>query len=154
MAGAVAFAAGLVTSGIVVPGGLALMRAHENPIQPLTLATELRVIVGYAALTAAAAVLALGLAALVKRGIIAIALVVAPYLLAVAGLVPWLLMITPAAGFAITQSIPTFAHVDVGPSVLEGYYPLPPWAGLAVTCGYAAFALGVAMAVHRGRARR
>ena len=151
--GAVAFAAGLVTSGIVVPGGLALLRAHQNPIQPLSLGTELRVIVGFAALTAAAAVLALGLAALVKRGILAIglalALVVVPYLLASAGLAPWLLMITPAAGFAITQSVPTFAHVDVGPSLFGGYYPLPPWAGLAVTCGYAALALGAAIAVQR-----
>ncbi|MEV4112921.1 hypothetical protein [Nonomuraea sp. NPDC049695] len=151
--GAVAFVAGLVTSGVVVPVGLALLRAHQNPVQPITLGTELRMIVGFAAFTAAAAVLALGLAALVKRAVIAgglvIALVVVPDLLATAGLAPWLLMITPAAGFAITQSIPTFAHVDVGTSLLEGYYPLPPWAGLAVTCGYAVLALGAAMAVHR-----
>ncbi|MFI6594841.1 hypothetical protein ACIBHX_01260 [Nonomuraea sp. NPDC050536] len=156
--GAVAFAAGLVTSGVVVPGGLALLRAHQNPVQPLTLGTELRVIVGYAALTAAAAVLALGLAALIKRAIVAIglaiALVVVPYLLATAGLAPWLLMITPAAGFAITQSVPTFAHVDVDPSPLWGYYPLPPWAGLTVTCGYAALALGAAIAVHRRKVSR
>ncbi|MFI6735528.1 hypothetical protein ACIBI9_21610 [Nonomuraea sp. NPDC050451] len=151
--GAVAFVAGLVASGVVIPVGLAMLRANQNPVQPITLVTELRVIVGYAALTAAATVLALGLAALVKRGIVAIglaiALVVVPYLLATAGLAPWLLMITPAAGFAITQSVPTFAHVDVHLSLLGGYYPLPPWAGLTVTCGYAAIALGAAMAVPR-----
>ncbi|WP_067134551.1 hypothetical protein [Microtetraspora malaysiensis] len=151
--GAVAFVTGLVTSGVVIPVGLAMLRANQNPIQPITPETESRVIVGYAALTAAAAVLALGLAALVRRSIVAIglaiALVVVPYLLATAGLAPWLLMITPAAGFAITQSVPTFAHVDVDPSLLGGYYPLPPWAGLAVTCGYAVLALGAATAVHR-----
>ncbi|MFF4616125.1 DUF1349 domain-containing protein [Nonomuraea jabiensis] len=151
--GAVAFVTGLVTAGVVIPVGLAMLRANQNPIQPITLETELRVIVGYAALTAAAAVLALSFAALVKRGIVAIglaiALVVVPYLLASAGLAPWLLMITPAAGFAITQSVPTFAHVDVSPSLLGGYYPLPPWAGLAVICGYAAIALGAAIAVCR-----
>ncbi|MFI6792989.1 hypothetical protein ACIBG4_37215 [Nonomuraea sp. NPDC050383] len=156
--GAVAFVAGLVAAGVVVPAGLAMLRAHQNPVQPITPGTELRVIVGYAALTAAAAVLALGLAALVERGIVAIglaiALVVAPYLLATAGLAPWLLTITPAAGFAITQSVPTFAHVDVDRSLLGGYYPLPPWAGLAVACGYAALALGAATAVHRRRASR
>ncbi|WP_432925551.1 hypothetical protein ACQPZZ_33005 [Microbispora sp. CA-135349] len=149
--GAVAFVAALVSSGVVVPVGLAILRANHNQVQPITSSTELRMIVGYAALTAAAAVLALGLAALVRRaGIaigLAIALVVVPYLLATAGLAPRLLMITPAAGFAITQSIPTFAHVDVGPSLLAGYYPLPPWAGLTVACAYAALALGVAMAV-------
>ncbi|MBN6054843.1 hypothetical protein JYK22_23105 [Nonomuraea sp. RK-328] len=158
VAGAVAFVTGLVTSGVVVPVGLALLRANQNPIQPITLGTELRVIVGYAALTAAAAVLALGLAALVRRAVVAVvlavALVVAPYLLAVAGLAPWLLMITPAAGFAITQSVPTFAHVDVGTSLLGVYYPLSPWAGLTVTCGYAAFVLGAATAVHRRKAPR
>ncbi|MEV4017378.1 hypothetical protein AB0J35_43490 [Nonomuraea angiospora] len=156
--GAVAFVTGLVTSGVVVPAGLAMLRANQNPIQPITLETELRVIVGFAALTAAAAVLALGLAALVKRGIVAIglaiALVVVPYLLATAGLAPWLLVVTPAAGFAITQSVPTFAHVDVDPSLIGGYYPLPPWAGLAVTCGYAAIALSGAMAVHRRKVSR
>ncbi|MBB4914885.1 hypothetical protein [Streptosporangium saharense] len=156
--GAVAFVAGLVTSGVVVPAGLAMLRANQNPIQPITPGTELRVIVGYAALTSAAAVLALGLAALVRRAVVAVglavALVVVPYLLATAGLAPWLLMITPAAGFAITQSVPTFAHVDVGPSLLGGYYPLPPWAGLAVTCGYAALALGAATAMYRRGAPR
>ncbi|MEV4285897.1 hypothetical protein AB0K40_10370 [Nonomuraea bangladeshensis] len=125
--GAVAFVAGLVTSGVVVPAGLALLRAHQNPIQPITLGTGLRVVVGHAALTAAAAVLALGLAALVRRGVAAaglsVALVVVPYGLATAGLAPWLLMVTPAAGFAITQSVPTFAHVDVGPSLLGGLLP-------------------------------
>ncbi|GAA3112366.1 hypothetical protein GCM10017600_83780 [Streptosporangium carneum] len=156
--GAVAFAAGLTASGIVVSVGLAMARANQNPIQPITLGTELRVIVGYAVLAAVAAVLALGLAALVRRGIaaigLAVALVVVPCLLATAGLATWLLMITPAAGFAITQSVPVFAHVDVGPSLLEGHYPLPPWAGLAVTCGYAAVALGAAIAVQRGKGRR
>ncbi|MDP9868962.1 MULTISPECIES: hypothetical protein [Streptosporangium] len=156
--GVVASVAGLVTSGVVVPAGLAMLRANRNPIQPITLGTELRVIVGYAALTAAAAVLALGLAALVKRAVVAIglaiALVVVPYLLATAGLAPWLLVITPAAGFAITQSVPTFAHVDVDPSLLGGYYPLPPWAGLAVTWGYAAFALGIAIAAYRRKVPR
>ncbi|MBO4273033.1 hypothetical protein [Microbispora triticiradicis] len=158
VAGAVAFAAGLVAAGVVVPVGLAILRAHQNPVQPLPLSTELRVIVGYAALTAAAAVLALGLAALVRRTVVAVglavALVVVPYLLATVGLPSWLLTITPAAGFAITQSVPTFAHVDVSPSLLGGHYPLPPWAGLAVTCGYAALALAAATAVRRGEVPR
>lgn len=156
--GAVAFAAGLVTSGIVVPAGLALLRAHQNPIQPITLLTGLRVVVGYAALTAAAAVLTVGLAALVRWGAVAVglavALVVVPWFLVSAGLAPWLLVITPAAGFAITQSVPTFAHVDVGSSLIAGYYPLPPWGGLLVTCGYAAICLAAATAVHRGKAAR
>ncbi|MFF3442396.1 hypothetical protein [Streptosporangium sp. NPDC002721] len=154
--GAVAFVTGLAASAVVVPVGLAMLRVNQNPIQPITPGTGLRVIVGYAALTAAAAVLALGLAALVRRAVVAIglavALVVVPHLLATAGLAPWLLTITPAAGFAITQSVPTFAHVVLSP--LGGHYPLPPWAGLAVTCGYAALALGAAAALRRRGAPR
>ncbi|GAA0930848.1 hypothetical protein [Nonomuraea longicatena] len=52
--GAVAFVAGLVTSGVVVPVGLAMSRANQNPIQPITLATELRIPVHRAACRAAA----------------------------------------------------------------------------------------------------
>ncbi|MGW4642414.1 hypothetical protein ACWEN6_28130 [Sphaerisporangium sp. NPDC004334] len=156
--GAVAFMTGLVTSGVVIPAGLALLRAHQNPIQPMTLGTELRMIVGYATLTALAAVLTLALAALVRRAIVAVvlavALLVVPYLLGTAGLATWLLTVTPAAGFAIIQSIPTFAHVDVDPSPLVGYYPLPPCAGLAVTSGYAILTLAAAMAARRRRNAR
>ncbi|NUT10094.1 MAG: hypothetical protein HOQ38_06425 [Nonomuraea sp.] len=151
--GTAAFAAGLLASAIVVPAGLALLRANGNRIQPLTWATELRVIVGFAALTAAAAVLAYGLAALLRRRVVAtglaVTLVVVPHLLAIAGVAPWLLLFTPAAGFAITQSVPTFAHVESDTSLLGGYYPLPPWAGLAVTCAWAVLAVGTA---HRTRA--
>lgn len=154
--GAVAFVAGLVAAGVVVPAGLALLRAHRNPIQPITLGTELRVIIGYAALAAISALLALGLAALVRSRILAaglaVALIVVPYLLASAGVAPWLLAITPAAGFAITQSVPAFAHVDVGPSLLEGHHPLAPWAGLTVACGYVVVVLGAAIIAHRRRA--
>ncbi|MFI6478590.1 hypothetical protein ACIBH1_11680 [Nonomuraea sp. NPDC050663] len=146
--GTAAFAAGLLASAIAVPAGLALLRANDNRIQPLTWATELRLIVGFAALTAAAAVLAYGLAALLRRRVtaivLAVTLVVVPYLLAGAGVAPWLLLFTPAAGFAITQSVPTFAHVEADTSLLGGYYPLPPWAGLAVTCAWAALAVGTA----------
>ncbi|GAA3013940.1 hypothetical protein [Streptosporangium longisporum] len=160
VAGAVAFVTGLVASGVVVPVGLALLRANRNPVQPITMGTGLRVVIGHAALTAAVAVLALGLAALAGRRVVAaglaVALVVVPHLVAAAGLAPWLPAVTPAAGFAITQSVPSFAHVDVNRSLLGGHHPLPPWAGLAVTCAYAALilVLGAAAAARRGRASR
>ncbi|MFI6452530.1 hypothetical protein ACIBF6_13315 [Streptosporangium amethystogenes] len=51
---AAAFVTGLVTSGLVTPVGLAMLRADQNPIQPITLDTELRVIIGYAAAAALA----------------------------------------------------------------------------------------------------
>lgn len=157
VAGTAAFIVGLASSGIVVPAGLALLRAHDNRLQPLTPATELRVIIGYAALSAATAVLTVGLAALLRRRVLAaglaVTLVVVPDLLALAGVAPWLQDYTPSAGFAITQSVPTFAHVDAEPSIIGLHHPLPPWAGLAVTCGYAALTLA-ATAAYRTRRRR
>jgi hypothetical protein len=63
----------------------------------------------------------------------------------------WLLRLTPAAGFAIQQSIPEYSHV-IGPYTPGfGYYPLPPWGGFAVLCGYTAFALGLASFLLRQR---
>jgi hypothetical protein len=36
-------------------------------------------------------------------------------------------------------------------AVRFGYYPLPPWGGFAVLCGYTAFALGLASFLLRQR---
>ncbi|MEV1170295.1 hypothetical protein AB0J09_17970, partial [Nonomuraea sp. NPDC049784] len=117
-----------------------------------------QVIVGTAALLAVAAVLALAVGALFRRSAMAvIAVIVAvlvPYVLATASILPdeasrWLLRLTPAAGFAIQQSMPTYAHVTARYAPAEGYFPLPPWAGFAVLCAYAALAL--ALATHRLR---
>ena len=72
-----------------------------------------------------------------------------PYLLAVASVLPadpaqWLLRITPAAGFAITQSTPEWAQVAVDYLPRTGFFPLAPWAGFAVLCIWTALALGLA----------
>jgi len=61
-----------------------------------------------------------------------------------AGAADWLLRITPAAAFAIQQSIPRYPQVSASYTPANGYYPLPPWAGFAVLCGYAVLALGLA----------
>jgi uncharacterized membrane protein len=71
---------------------------------------------------------------------------VLPYFLAVAAVVPlgaadWLLRITPAAGFAVQAPYPRYPQVSAIYSALSGYYPLGPWAGFAVLCGWAAIAL-------------
>jgi uncharacterized membrane protein len=60
------------------------------------------------------------------------------------GLSQWLLRVTPAAGFAIQQSLRAYAHVVASNLPQDGYYPLAPWAGFGLLCGYAALALGLA----------
>jgi len=57
----------------------------------------------------------------------------------------WLLRLTPAAGFAIQQSMLAYPQVIGLYIPLMGYYPLAPWAGFAVLCGYTALALGLAV---------
>ncbi|MFE0379075.1 ABC transporter permease subunit [Streptomyces inhibens] len=152
--GAVTFVAGLAAAGAVVPVGKEILRANGNYVLPVAPRAELRVVVGTAVLLSAAAVLALALGALFRRRaaavVTAIVVIVLPYGLATASVLPvgvaqWLLRLTPAAGFAIQQSIPEYPHVINNYAPSAGYYPLAPWAGLAVLCGFAALALGLAV---------
>ncbi|NUR85194.1 MAG: ABC transporter permease subunit, partial [Nonomuraea sp.] len=140
--GAVAFVAGLVAAGVTVPAGVRILRANGNVVLPVSTFTEVRVVAGVAALFAVTAVLAVALGALLRGSAAAVttalALVVLPHILATASVLPvgvsqWLLRLTPAAGFAVQQSIPEYAHVLGYYSPQAGYYPLPPWAGLAVS---------------------
>jgi len=158
--GAVAFVAGLAGAATAVPLGQRLLRDNGNIVYPVTPLTEVRIVVGTAALLAVAAVLALGLGAIVRRSAAAVAaiivVIVVPYILAVphvlsVGTAQWLLRITPAAGFAIQQSIPQYPQVSNDYTPSNGYYPLAPWAGFAVLCCYAAVALGLAIVLLRRR---
>ncbi|MFB4426936.1 ABC transporter permease subunit [Streptomyces sp. QL37] len=160
VAGGVAFAIGVVAAAITIPLGERSARGRGFHVFPVTSATEARVMVGTGLLCAAAAVLALGVGALLRRSGTAVALVIAsivvPFLLAASGVLPpgasdWLLRVTPAAGFAIQQTLPRYAQVLSVYEPSTGYYPLAPWAGLAVLCGYAALAFGLAVVRLRGR---
>jgi uncharacterized membrane protein len=85
---------------------------------------------------------------------IAILAIVAPFVLGTVlsgGAVPWLLRVTPAAGFAIQQVYPRYPQVAPAHTALGGNYPLAPWAGFAVLCGWAATALGLAVFLLRRR---
>ncbi|OKJ01840.1 hypothetical protein AMK18_10450 [Streptomyces sp. CB01249] len=160
VAGGVAGAVGLVAAAIAVPLGARGARGRGFLVFPVTTATELRVVAGTGLLCAAAAVLALGVGALLRRSGTAVALVVASlvlsFLLAVSGVLPagvaeWLLRVTPAAGFAVQQTLPRYAQVLSVYEPSTGYFPLAPWTGFAVLCGYAALAYGLAVARVRGR---
>jgi ABC-type transport system involved in multi-copper enzyme maturation permease subunit len=159
--GAVTFAAGLIGSVAALAVGVRLLRANGNYILPLGPLTEVRVVAGTAAVLAVAAVLALALGALLRSSAaavtIAIVAIVLPYLMVnalptlPAGASDWLLRLTPAAGFAIQQSLPQYPQVAASYTPVNGYYPLAPWAGFAVLCGYAVVALGLAVISIRRR---
>jgi ABC-type transport system involved in multi-copper enzyme maturation permease subunit len=158
--GSVAFVAGLVAAAAGMIFGPQLSRHQGTYVFPASWATELRVIAGTAALLAVSAVLALALGTVLRRSAAAVTLVIVaivlPYYLGVASVLPvsasdWLLRITPAAAFAIQQAVPRYPQVIALYSPGSGYFPLAPWAGFAVLCGYAALALGLAVVLLRRR---
>ncbi|HTC69419.1 MAG TPA: hypothetical protein VK662_07620, partial [Acidothermaceae bacterium] len=119
--------------------------------------TELRVLVGTAAVLAVASVFAVAIGTIVRRSATAvaavIALVVLPYILAVSsvGALQWLLRVTPAAGFAVQQTLHRYPQVDGVYVASAGYYPLSPWEGFSVLLGWTALALGLAAVLLRKR---
>jgi ABC-type transport system involved in multi-copper enzyme maturation permease subunit len=158
---AVTFTAGLVATAIAVPLGERLLHENGYPIYPTPALTEARIVVGTAGLLAVSAVLALAVGALLRRSAAAVTVVIVgivlPYLLAIlSGVLPaaaeeWLVRVTPAAAFAIQQTIPAHPQVDAAYTPGSGYFPLAPWAGFAVLCAWAAAALALAVFVLRRR---
>jgi ABC-type transport system involved in multi-copper enzyme maturation permease subunit len=158
---AVTFTAGLVAAAVSVPLGEHLLRANGNPIFPLPALTWLRIVIGTAALLAVAAVLALAVGTMLRRSAGAVTAVIAgivlPYVLAVVpGILPsgageWLARLTPAAAFAVQQSLTQYPQVTTAYTVGNGYFPLAPWAGFAVLCAWAALALVLAAVLLRRR---
>jgi ABC-type transport system involved in multi-copper enzyme maturation permease subunit len=158
--GLVTFVAGLAGTAIALPLGIHLLRDGGNPVLPTTALTDIRVVVGVAAMLAVAAVLALALGMLARRGVTAVAVVIVviflPILLAtLPGLLPpggqnWLLRVTPTAAFAVIQNIPAYHQVIAQDTPPTGYFPLAWWAGFAVLCAWAAVALaGATYALRR-----
>ena len=152
--GAVTFTVGLVATFIAVITGKHLKSANGVAIYPVSTLTEVRLIVGTAALLAVTAILAMALGAALRRSAATItaviAVIVLPYFFAnplavlPAGAAEWLLRVTPAAAFAVQQGYPRYSQLAADYTPAGGYYPLSPWAGFAVLCAWTVLALGLA----------
>ncbi|MFE9747366.1 ABC transporter permease subunit [Saccharothrix saharensis] len=158
--GAVTFGTGLAAALVATPLVRAVEAGKGFYAFPVPTATELRVLVGTAALLAVAAVFSLAVGTVLRRSAGAVAAVIVavvlPYVLAIASVLPagpsdWLLRITPAAAFAVQQSLPEYHQVTAAYTPADGYFPLSPAGGFAVLCGYTVVALGVAVLVLRRR---
>jgi ABC-type transport system involved in multi-copper enzyme maturation permease subunit len=159
--GSIAFVTGLVAAAAAIIFGTALARGRVY-VFPVSGLTELRMVVGTAALIAVVAVLALAVGTMLRRSAAAVTVVIVaivlPYLLGAVSVLPasaadWVLRITPAAAFAVQQAVPQYAQVTAlySPGAGRGYFPLAPWAGFAVLCGWAALAVGLAVVLLRRR---
>ncbi|MGH3290043.1 MAG: ABC transporter permease subunit [Streptosporangiaceae bacterium] len=157
--GSVAFAAGLVAAAVAMILGTQLARGRVY-VFPVSWLTELRMVVGTAALVAVVAVLALAVGTMLRRSAAAVTVVIVviilPYLLGIISVLPagtadWVLRITPAVAFAVQQAVPQYSQVTAlySPGSGGGYFPLAPWAGFAVLCGWAALAVTLALVLLR-----
>jgi ABC-type transport system involved in multi-copper enzyme maturation permease subunit len=158
--GSAAFVAGLAAAAGAVLVGTDIANSNGTALFPEPWPTELRIIAGTAALVAVAAVFTLAIATIVRRSataiLIVIVAIVIPFVLSAppgipAGLTDWLLRVTPAAAFALQQPAPQYYQVQANYIPSSGYFPLAPWAGFAVLCGWTALALVLAAYLLRRR---
>lgn len=152
--GAVTFTTGLLAVGIVLPAGVAVLEGNGVSVSGVSPFTAVRVVVGTAALLGLAAVLALALGAVLRRGrlaiLVAVVTIAVPYAVTAVPLLPdgpsqWLLRVTPAAGFAAQQTLIAPPQVLAHYAPSAGYFPLPWWAGIGVLCAYTATVLVLAL---------
>jgi hypothetical protein len=147
VAGSLAFAAGasataiaeVITRHVLVANGSYLFRQSGPDLA--------RVIIGTGLFLGLAAALAVALGMMLRRSVPAItggiALLVLPGVLgSQSG--NWLMRFTPTAAFAIQATLPRSSLVTSAYTPPNGYFPVGPWAGLAVLAAYTAAVLGAA----------
>jgi ABC-type transport system involved in multi-copper enzyme maturation permease subunit len=158
--GVVTFAAGLAGAVVAVPFGERLARTNGAYLFPVTSSVQIRVELGTAALLATASILALAVGTMFRRSAGAVTAVIAaivlPYILVAipfmpAGASDWLTRVTPAAAFAVQQTLVPYHQVTSIYTPYNGYYPLAPWSGFAVLAGYAVLGLAIAAVLLRRR---
>jgi ABC-type transport system involved in multi-copper enzyme maturation permease subunit len=147
VAGSLAFAAGAAATALAEAITRHVLAANGSYLFPQSGFTLTRVIIGTGLLLGLAAALAVALGAMLRRGAMAVAagivLLVLPGILgAQSG--NWLMRFTPTAAFAIQATLPRSYLVTSAYTPPNGYFPVGPWAGLAVLAAYTAAALGAA----------
>ncbi|MPZ85452.1 MAG: ABC transporter permease subunit [Actinophytocola sp.] len=135
----VTFVLGLVASFGAVLIASPILESHGMHPLALSDGRALRAVVGTAALLAVIAVFSLGVATLLRRSAAAITVVLllllVPQIVATGlplSVATWLERLTPAAGFAIQQTVTRY-DTAIG-----------PWTGFAVLCAYTVAVLAVA----------
>jgi ABC-type transport system involved in multi-copper enzyme maturation permease subunit len=156
--GSVALAAGAIGTAIAEPISRHILTANGYYLFPVSGPALARVIVGTGLLFGLAAILVLALGTTLRRSagavVVGLVVLVLPFILGAtlpSGPANWLMRLTPGAAFAIQGVQPNSNLVADVHTPGNGYYPLAPWAGLAVLCGYTAVALAAATWLLRRR---
>jgi hypothetical protein len=152
--GTVGFVIGAIAAGMAVPVGEHILTRNGSYIFPATAATIARIVIGCGLVTELTAIAVLALGTMLRRSAGAvtagIVVFVLPYVIGsdlTGGAETWLFRLTPAAGFSVLGALPRSALVSYPYTFANGYYPLAPWAGLAVLTAYAVLAVGAARLV-------
>ena len=155
VAGSMAFAAGAVATAIAEVITRHVFAANGNYLFPQSGAALARVIIGTGLFLGLAAALVVALGTMARRSagavVAGLVLLVLPGILGTAGSEPWLMRYSPTAAFAIQATLPRFDQVTNAYTPANGYFPISPWAGLAVLAAYTAVAMGAATWLLRRR---
>jgi ABC-type transport system involved in multi-copper enzyme maturation permease subunit len=164
--GIVAFVVGAVAAAMAIPLGMHVLGSGGNYVFPANALTLARIVAGTGAVVALTAVGVLGLGTILRTSAGAVSAGVAVFVLpsllgpgilgpgassGSGGAMTWLYRFTPAAGFSVLGALPRSSLVNFPYTLANGYYPLAPWAGLAVLCVYAVAALALAAYLLRRR---
>jgi ABC-type transport system involved in multi-copper enzyme maturation permease subunit len=146
VAASLAFATGAIATAIAEVITRHVLAANGSYLFPQSGPDLARVIIGTGLLLGLAAALAVALGTILRRSTAAVAAAIV--LLVLPGILGsqsgnWLMRFTPSAAFAIQATLPRSSLVTSDYTPPNGYFPISPWAGLAVLAAYAAVALGV-----------
>jgi ABC-type transport system involved in multi-copper enzyme maturation permease subunit len=152
--GSLAFAAGAAATALAEVITRHVLAANGSYLFPQSAPDLARVIIGTGLLLGLAAAMAAALGIMLRRAVVAVAAGIV--LLVLPGVLGsqsgnWLMRFTPTAAFAIQATLPRSNLVTSTYTPPNGYFPISPWAGLAVLAAYTAAALGAAMWLLRRR---
>jgi ABC-type transport system involved in multi-copper enzyme maturation permease subunit len=153
-AGSLAFAAGAIATAIAEVVTRHVLAANGNYLFPQSGPDLARVVIGTGLLLGLAAALAVALGMMLRRSAPAVAAGIV--LLVLPGILGsqsgnWLMRFTPTAAFAVQATLPRSGLVTSSYTPPNGYFPIGPWAGLAVLAAYTAVALAAAVWLVRRR---
>ena len=152
VAGSLAFAAGAIATAIAEVLTRHVLAANGIYLFPQSGPVVAQVILGTGLFLGLAAVLVVALGTMLRRS--AATVVAGIVLLIVPGVIvtdlpadseSWLMRLTPTAAFAIQANLPRSNLVTDAYTIVNGYFPISPWVGLAVLAAYTLVALGAAM---------